>query len=280
MYHTTNNKENNKIVFEKIEEIQKKTNKKIIELIKNCEKKPNLPFRVKLIKIFEFYIGLIWCKFFFKRCTKSDYFMFSCLKMFIFFIFFGAILYVYTMIGVVFYIFGFFLFCCCFSCNYEKKWFLEWYDDITNNYPELVPKNIENNMYNELKNFAQTLHDEYNMNVTVINYNLKEIVNTKNYYRFALRIYNNNAVLPSTPNFKFSTFITHTIVKFDNFLSNHKINNTNLNNNLNNNLNIFNYSNVNYINILDDSNNNNNNNINNLNNFDYLNIPIAIAEIV
>jgi hypothetical protein len=75
---------------------------------------------------------------------------------------------------------------------------MDWYDDITNNYPELLPKNIENDMYNEMKNFAQTLHDEYNLNVTVINYNLKESKDdefSKNYYRFVLRIYvNNNSV--------------------------------------------------------------------------------------
>jgi hypothetical protein len=139
-------------------------------------------------------------------------------------------------------------------------------------------------MYNEMKNFAQTLHDENNLNVTFINYKLRDEEHTKNYkrYRLALRIYNNNAVLPSTPIFKFLRFIVDLeIITFENFFNDEK-NNTNLDsNNLNNNLTVINNANVNYINILDDSNNNNNNNnINNLNNFNYSNIPIAIAEIV
>jgi hypothetical protein len=282
MYHTTNDKENNKIIFEKIVEIKKKAQQKLDELIENFKKKPNLNFRAKMLQIYEFFFGLGWCLKFCKRCTKSDYFMFTCLKALIFFIFFGAILYVYTMIGVVFFIFGNFLFC-CYCCNYEIKWFLEWYKDIKKNNPELLPQTIDNNIYDEMKNFAQTLHDEYNLNVTVIKYNYKEIENSilKNYYRFALRIYNNNAVLPSTPKLKFSAFtITLNIIKFNNFFNgNNNLNNnlnTNFNNNLNNNLTIFNNINVNYIN----NSNNNSNNINNLNNFDYLNIPIAIAEIV
>jgi hypothetical protein len=152
---------------------------------------------------------------------------------------------------------------------------MDWYDDIKKNNPELLPKNIKNKIYKELKNFAQTL------NVTVINYNLKEkgvigvgtgaSMHHYNYYRFLLRIYDNDAVLPKKqPELKFSRKIrnycriTSTIVKFENFF-NYEANNSNLNNNLN----IFNNSNVNYINMSEDS-----------NNLNYLNVPIAIAEIV
>jgi hypothetical protein len=54
MYQTTNDKEKNKIIFEKIEEIKEKTNRKYIKLIENFENKPNLPFRLK-IKSFCFF---------------------------------------------------------------------------------------------------------------------------------------------------------------------------------------------------------------------------------
>jgi hypothetical protein len=159
---------------------------------------------------------------------------------------------------------------------------MEWYDDIKKNYPELLPENIKNNMYNELSNFAQTLHYENNLNLTVINYILEKAdVEDELKYRFVLRIYENTSVLPRIPESKIiknanyynvnreDSYITHTIIKFENFFYNETNNNTYLNNNFN----MFDNSNVNYINISNYSNNNSNN-------FNYLSVPITIAEIV
>jgi hypothetical protein len=170
MYHTTNDKENNKIIFEKIEEIQEKAQQKFIELKENFEKNPNLPFRLKIINYNLIFIN--WVEQF--RKSLVEQFRKSLMVIILYILYIPYI--VYSIVIVLF-------FCCC-SLNYEKKWFFEWCDDIINNNPDLLPQNIENNMYNELKNFAQTLHDEYNMNVTVINYNLDETKDEKNIKNF------------------------------------------------------------------------------------------------
>jgi hypothetical protein len=121
MYKTRNDKENNKKIFEKIEEIQKKTNQSLIELIKNCVKKPNLPFRAKIVSFYNLIFDFRRLEKFCDRLIKSDYCIISCLKsIFCLFIMFVIIL-ILSCISFICCFIGGILFCYCCSFNYEKK---------------------------------------------------------------------------------------------------------------------------------------------------------------
>jgi hypothetical protein len=174
------------VITKEIKRISVNANKNFNEFIKMSHNIKKVPIRAKLMN-FSSYVGHVFF-------TPYEYYtFFRNIKCFLKLLVLTVCLYVYWPVDILIRVF-----CCNCCCSFrcEEEAFLEWYNEMEAEHPELMPENIEKQILSDLEHFCEYLRVVYKLNASAIVYDNMDIDGTEmvptQYHRLVVRIHSDN----------------------------------------------------------------------------------------